>query len=162
MNDKTFYEKKFYEGILKIIFYKTENRERIEKILLSSPLIEELHFLQLEGFLEKNDCFTLTEKGLSMLDNSYNIGRMDFVKFIFALLRTSQPRRASFISRLLNIAGKDKALVEESARHLTLKTIETVTEVLRRRRTEANHAAISTSTTRLRETRAKNDLASLK
>ena len=150
-----FYESKFYEGLLKMIFYKIANRESIEENLLKFS--EELQTLQTLGYLDPDDPLKLTDKGLNMMDNSYNIGRMNFVRFINSLLRNSAERAGSFISRLLNLSSKRPEVLEEASRHLTASTIERLIGILKSRLTEMNTSAISTTSVTLSEMRAKLD-----
>lgn len=158
-NSFNFYETKFYEGLLKLIFYKINNREHIEEIILQFS--EEIKILQDQGYLNPDNPLELTEKGLSMMDNSYNIGRMNFVRFINALLRNSVERAGSFISRLLNLAAKRDGILEEASRHLTASTIETLINVLKMRLSQMNASGISESSSTLTEMRAKLDMTTV-
>lgn len=155
----TFYQTKFYEGLLKMIFYKIENRDQIEETLLLFK--EEIVFLQEQGYVDPENPFRLTEKGLSMMDNSYNVGRMNFVRFINTLLRNSVERAGSFISRLLNLASKREGFLEEASRHLTTGTVEHLLQVLKKRIQEINSSGINQSPTTMKEFRAKADMAKL-
>jgi len=155
----TFYQTKFYEGLLKMIFYKIENRDQIEETLLLFK--DELAFLQEQSYVDSENPFRLTEKGLSMMDNSYNVGRMNFVRFINTLLRNSVERAGSFISRLLNLASKREGFLEEASRHLTTGTVEHLLKVLKKRIQEINSSGISQSPATMTELRSKLEMSKL-
>ncbi len=145
---------------MKLIFYKIENREHIEENILLFD--KELTFLQEQGYLDSENPFKLTDLGLSMMDNSYNVGRMNFIRFINTLLRNSLERTGSFVSRLLNLAAKRDGVLEEASRHLTTDTTEKLLIVLKTRVQEMNSSGISQSSETLTQLRAKASIASLK